>query len=139
MSSSGSKLPDDVVIPHELIDKRPIKWTRDDVKTFLEYNKERYQLEDDYITALYKEKISGIVFCALTTEELCEELKWPYTPAATIEVLANSLKKLQRKFFPTISSSQYTICLVLITTLSSLSLYRKCEWGETQKKMSSKT
>ncbi|KAF8438763.1 hypothetical protein BGX38DRAFT_903886 [Terfezia claveryi] len=82
-------------IPPELNQLNPWKWKRGDVKKYLEANKEEYNLEDEDITRLYEERVSGLVLLLLTKNELTTFYGLHRGTAGTIELLSNALTQPQ--------------------------------------------
>lgn len=85
---------DTATIPPELNQLNPRKWKRGDVKKYLEANKEEYDLEDEDITRLYEERVSGRVLLLLTENELTTFYGLHRGTAGTIELLINALTQL---------------------------------------------
>ncbi|KAF8427969.1 hypothetical protein BGX38DRAFT_1263761 [Terfezia claveryi] len=86
---------DTATIPPELNQLNPRKWKREDVKKFLEANKEEYDLEDEDIIRLYEGRVSGRVLLLLTEEKLITTYGLPPGTAGSIELLINALKQPQ--------------------------------------------
>ena len=89
----------DAASPNELREKDPMKWSQDDVQTFLQHNKAEYFLDNDIIAVLQRERVAGRALLSLTEEQL---VNYPYNiaggAAASIEQLIKSLGT-GRKFF----------------------------------------
>ncbi|KAF8429921.1 hypothetical protein BGX38DRAFT_1232623, partial [Terfezia claveryi] len=64
-----------VVIPDGLSNVDPELWKRLDVLVYLEANKGQYELDNENINNIHKNKVSGLVFLQLTREKL---LQIPY-------------------------------------------------------------
>ena len=82
-------------IPGNLKNKVLARWKRPDVLSFLEANKEEYDLDDEDIDAIRRNKVSGLDFLELTREFL-RDPSGPYKltdgPAARMEMLISMVK-----------------------------------------------
>jgi len=100
-------------------------WSRDDVKTFLQGNITRLDLEGEDIDKIYTQRVKGSTFLVLTRDDLLA-IKIPLGPAKEIEKLINEIKRGKRTSFsptPCHIRQQYRIltysCAFLSCFLSS--------------------
>jgi len=85
----------------KLTNKRPHKWKRADVLEFLIANKDEYDLDDQDIKIIERNRVSGPDFLTLTKKDLHgAPYDLPDGVARRIELLINSLKTPQCKFLP---------------------------------------
>ena len=73
-------------------------WSRDDVKTFLQGNRTRLDLEDEDINKIYTQRVKGSTFLDFTAVDF-ERWGVPGSPAKEIEKLINEIKGGKRTSF----------------------------------------
>ncbi|CAJ0645754.1 16618_t:CDS:2 [Entrophospora sp. SA101] len=76
-------------------------WSRDNVKEFLQKNRAELELEENDISVIYNQRVTGKAFLRLNREELTHEFdpfKLPYGPASAIAELKPPVDAKKHQF-----------------------------------------